>query len=542
METDAALGRDFFPRPHLTDVLAKRLSSFKQDYRQNVGLIGRKFLGKSSILKNFLLTEDMSGVIPVYIDVGFEPFDRFLHKWMGALLHGILRSRTADVPEERREVIKRAKGAAKISVHRMREIRMLLRKGKEEEALQKTLSLTAGIGEELKKKVVLVIDEFHRLSQFGIKDAFKMLGREIMLQKDTLFIVASSAPETARHIFSEQLSLLFGNFEIVESSPLDFSECHEFITHRLGRSDLKRSLERFLLRITDGNPYYLDAFLQRIRHLGKEQWLWRLNENVFVEGITEELFFRSGLLHLRFLGLVNLISQGRMGPIAINVIAALAAGHKKIQNISRFVRRSPAEIKKALGRLADEGLVTRDYSMFCVSDALFAFWLREVYMLRELHFDLNCGNLADIFRTRLHHLIRDSETEDGKELPDRIVGLFERFKNDVVVLDGRRFRCPAFQNLRSKPSNGRVFPLHGETAQGVWMAQVVHEKMREDDVSQFLKDEQSLPKRPHQRIMIAVQGSDLNAKLMAKEKGIALWSLRDLNHLFKLYDQQKVIV
>ncbi len=546
METDAALGRDFFPRAQITDVLAKRLAAFKQDYRQNVGLIGRKFLGKSSILKNFLLTSDLSGIIPVYIEVGIDPFDHFVHKWLGALLYGILRSRTDakidEVPRSRKDVIRRAKAAAGESVRRMWHVRMLLRKGENVSAFEEMLALTTCVSEELKKKVILVVDEFHRLEQFGLKNIFQFFGKEIMLQKDTLFIVASSAPETARHIFSEQLSILFGNFEIIEATPLDFSECHDFIQHRLGRSDLKCGLERFLLRITDGNPYYLDVFIQRIRHLGKEQWLWRLNENIFSEAITEELFFRSGLLHLRFMGLLELVNKARMSPYAVHVLSALALGHKKLRDIARFTRRKLPEVKKSLARLVEEGLVSQDYTMFTISDSLFSFWLKEVYMLRQLHFDLDNGNLADLFRSRLHHLVRTSESTDSKELPERIVGLFERFNNDLVLLGGRRFKCPLFKDLRSRASNGRVFPVYAQTGQGTWLTQVIHEKLREEDVQQFVKDEQDLPKRAHQRIMIALKGSELNAKLMAKERGLTIWSLRDLNHLFHLYDQPKVII
>lgn len=542
METDAAIGREFFPRPQITDVLSKRLSAFKNDYRQNICLIGRKFLGKSSILKNFLLTTDTSGIIPIYLEVGFDPIERFLHKWMGALLYGILRSRTDEVPRAPKEVIRRVKAAAPRTLRLMRTIRAALRRGERVSAFEMTAALTGEASVDLGKKVLLIVDEFHRIDQFGIKRIHEIFGKAIMLQKDTMFVMASSAPETARHILSEQLALLFGNFEVVETTPLNFSECHDFIQHRLGRSDLKRSLERFLLRITDGNPYYLDVLIQRIRHLGKEQWLWRLNESIFVEAITEELFFRSGLLHLRFMNLLELINKGKGNPHLISVLVSLASGNKKVREIAHRLRQKPSEVKKCLSRLLEEGMLTQDYSMFTISDSLFSFWLKEVYSLREMHFDLNSGYLADLFRSRLHHLVRASEEADSKEIPERIVKLFERFHDDVVLLDGKRFRCSRFTTLRSKPSNGRVFPVLGETDRGAWMAQVAYDRLREEDVQQFVKDEQSLPKRLAERIMIALNGSDLNAKLMAKEHGLILWSLRDLNHLLKLYDQPKVII
>lgn len=541
METEPAVQNDFFSRPQISSVLHKRLAAFRSDYRQNVGLLGQKMFGKTSILKNFLLTIDLEGLVPVYLEISSDSFESFVYRWMGSILHGVMRTRREDAPLEHNQLIRKARAICPRTVAHMRTIRHLLRRRNWDAVMRETAVLTRVVSEELDRKVIFVLDEFHKLAQFEVKDVFRIFGSEIMTQKDTMFIVSSSSPESARHIFKEELALLFGNFEIIEMAPLDFSEAQSFIRFKLGRTDLRLPLARFLLRITDGNPYYMDVLLERMKKIGKDRWLWRMNENVVAEAVTEELFFRSGLLHLGFTSTIEGMERIRSSPVLIQILVSLSSGQHAIRQMVRRTFRSRSEITKALSRLAEEGIVNQQRGLYTIEDTLFCFWLREVYHRRQEYLGLDHAHMADLFRSRVHELIREDETADMREVSAHVVELFRRFQNETVMLADKKMLCPKFQVVNGRPSNGRVFPVYAEGKKTKWMTQVVPEKLMEEDVRRFIADEDCLPKRAQKRIMITLKGAELNAKVMAKEHGLTLWNLRQLNQLFKLYDQPKVI-
>lgn len=542
METDAAVGSNFFPRPAVTQVLEKRLNAFRCDYRQNVGLIGRKFSGKTSVLKNFLLNLQTDEILPVYVNIGRESLRAFLYKWMGAMLESVTGIHNMTTHNDLSRVARAAKREIPETFHQMRVVRAHLRRHAYEAALKDTLRLSAMVAQETGKKVLLVIDEFHRLKNFSVAHIFSIFGREIMTQKDTMYVMASSSSAAARHIFHEELALLFGNFEILELGPFDFSEVRDFIRHRFGSKEPAMSVQNFLMHITDGHPYYLNVLTERIKLMRAANISNRDDVSLFIDGLTEELFHPSGLLHMLFVHLLKSKTQGKGDGELVNVIAALASGHHKTGAISRVAGCGREEAKKWLKRLIELDLVASYGSFYVLTDVLFSFWIREVYLVNTRYFGLERQELASLFKQRVCYLMEGYCADEQKDVSERLVRLFRKFQNDIIMIEGKRLHCPKFEEIRNKPSNGRAFPVCAESPQGWWLTQIVRDRLTEEDVLRFVADGQGLPRRPGPRIMIALGGVDPNARLMAKEQKIALWNLRQLNQLFKLYDQPKVIL
>src|SRR3989338_7178939 len=98
MGNDPVLGDDFFGRGEILQALDKRLDSFLKGYRQNVGIIGPKSSGRSSLVQYFLSTLNDPSLIAVYAEVIPEPFDYFAQKFMGSLLAAFLNNRQEDTP------------------------------------------------------------------------------------------------------------------------------------------------------------------------------------------------------------------------------------------------------------------------------------------------------------------------------------------------------------------------------------------------------------------------------------------------------------
>ena len=56
--THIDLDKNFFGRSEVLELLKKRVRDLKDSYRQNVAIIGDQYLGKSALLKYFLMNFD----------------------------------------------------------------------------------------------------------------------------------------------------------------------------------------------------------------------------------------------------------------------------------------------------------------------------------------------------------------------------------------------------------------------------------------------------------------------------------------------------
>ena len=145
------------------------------------------------------------------------------------------------------------------------------------------------------------------------------------------------------------------------------------------------------------------------------------------------------------------------------------------------------------------------------------------------------------FQARLAEEIRRIEEEDRMDLTGRIESLFRDFRNDSVEINQKKIRCPAFIEIATRPTNGRFFPIHGRSLQDRWFCQVFREPVTEGDVTSFLEEMKQSRRKIQKKVMMALGGIELNAKLMAQEARVQIWDLENLNALFDLYGRLKIL-
>ncbi len=540
METDPVLGAEFFGREEILQALEKRLQSFLKGYRQNVGLIGPKSVGKSSLVQHFLALIEDPSLIAVYTKVTPEPFDYFAQKFMGSLLAAFLRSRREDTEGEFSRLISKSKRFIPKTLKKMREIKKKIAAEEWDLAFRELLSLTQILGEESGKKVILVLDNFEKLEEFFLSSPFHDFGNAIMSQTVTFYVVTSGRACRAREIFNKDLSLLFGNFEILEIKPFDFAASQTFLEVKLCGVALNESLKKFILELTDGHPYFLSVLADSCRaSLGAAEA--SATEEGLVSVLEKELYDRKGELHRYFVMMLQGLGQGRPFYSALKVLMAVSMGHRKNHQIARFLNRRVDEIKKTLTRLVEEEFLDKKGSFFKINSPLFGFWLHYVYYRREVAFAGPAEYAVRAFRREVRALIQHQSENERKELTKRVEELFRRFRNDVVEVDAKKIRCPHFTEVHFKPSNGRVFPVEAKAPDTRWICQVAYKRVTEEDVRLFIQDIDKLRKKVQRKIMITFGGIELNAKLLAKESKILLWRLKEFNELLELYGRPKVI-
>jgi len=362
-----------------------------------------------------------------------------------------------------------------------------------------------------------------------------------MTQTNTMYVVASSLPRKAHNIFREQLALLFGNFEVLEVEPFTFSESDEWIQEQLAPKEVSPVVRTALIQLTDGHPYYLNVLLRGLKRHIEDQQEGELSEEQLTDVLEQELFSREGTLCRYWEAQISSWHKGRFAYLYLDALLAVALGHKKLSQVARHVKRPLRTTKKILDRLVETESLDKQGSFYVIRDTLFNFWVREVYHLRQLTLEVDVESVRQHFRRSVHTWFERMTYENQKELSKRIEALFTDFRNDVVVLDNKKIKCPSFAEVHSKPSNGRVFPVVAKSAHSRWLCQVAYKTVKEDDVEVFQRDIQKVRAPVQRRIMIALAGIELNAKLLAQESRILIWDLAALNSLMSLYGHPKVV-
>ena len=542
MQNSSAKASIFFGRKDVHALLEKRLESFLKGYRQNIGILGQPFIGKTSLVHFFLnRISNKDEIIPVFFSCQeFDSFERFSERWLGELLFSFQTASGEPFPGSVHTLLRAHRGVIPKTIAKMKSVKKLVLKKRNEQAYQELLSLSGILHEETGKKVLMVLDEFDRLSELGLKDPFSNLGKEMMVQKETMFLVTSSRPSRSLAIFREKLSLLFANFEVVKLGPFHFEECREFMNSRFPLSRFSEELKRFLIRMTDGHPFYLEILASRL-----ERCAWgahELDRTLLIEALRRELDSADGVLNHYFQSRLHESAQAKPWPFFADVLMSLALGYKKPSQAARFLGEKSTDIKKALERLLLVELVQKHGSFFQVPDPLFRFWLEQVYYRRRFLTDRSPIAGAQSFEAEVDEIIEEQIREDQEELPKRIGKLLLKFENDSVEINGKRLNCPHFDEVVMRPNNGRAFPVFARNSSVRWLCQVLSNPVTEEDIRTFLQDLKHYKSPIPKRFVIGLRGIDLNAKLLAQEAKIQYLDLKMLNFLLDLYDKPKLVV
>jgi hypothetical protein len=541
-----------FVRDQIRIRIEKRIQAFEKGYRQNIGLVGSLGLGKSFVLSSiFNSLCAKARFIPIYINAEVLDFDHLVDRWIGAMLTGVFLSQDVKPPTNFQSLLLAADPLIPKTVDRIRQFKRTIRKERGVGALRELFALSGALSEETGKQIILMIDEFQALENLPMADPFALLGKEIMVEKNTLYVVTSSTPTRAREIFRDKLSLLFGNFEVVNLAPFGFSETIHFLESRLPGRFFTEEQKRFLIRMTDGNPSYLELLIDRLEfclaaqaedlhHIAESQG--GITNEVLLESFYRELFSEKGRIALLFeRRLENCRRLARDSSPYLRTLLAISHGRRKVLGIATFIEKKMLETKKILHRLLCEDIVVKRGSFYVVEDPLFRFWLREVHQKRNQVYIPDYSAAREELKDALKKEFERSEQEEKKDVTARVESLFKEFRNDVLEVEDKKLHCPQFSEIAFRPTNGRIFPLLAKNTKVRWICQVANQIIKEEDVLNFLDELKRYRKDVQRKIFVALSGIDQNAKLMAQEAKIQLWDLRNINTLLDLYDQPKII-
>ena len=524
--------------------LQKRVNDIEHGYRQNVGIIGSAGVGKTQLLCEFFQSISRNPkLLPIYVKAETIDGRQLMQQWMGAVLSAIMLDRTLNIPKTLNGLLREAEVIIPKTVIAVKHLQKLLRQDKNAFAVRELLMLSGILARETGKKAVLMIDEFQALEKLPVPDPFLLLGKQMMIDKEVLYVVTSSAVDRAREIFREKLSLLFGNFEVLELAPLGFMEVEQYLAARMPAHRWPLELKKFLFHMTDGEPLYLDLLLHRLEQVDIREFPQEVSPAVLLDAFCQELFDRRGRIALLFekrLEQCAHLTRYR-GPY-VRAVLALSHGRHKLIPIAAFIEETVAETQKVLKRLVEDGLAVKSGSLYHIPDFLFRFWLREVFQKRHDLFLPEERILRKHLFDELNRVLDLCSRMTDEDLGLRVEALLKEFRNDGVEVDQKKIQCPQFSEvLLLKHFPHSIFSLMGRGARGRWLFYLSSEWIGEPEIEKVVLDAKHL-RKVQRKVLIVLGGIDQNAKLIAQEAKMQLWDLRMLNGLLDLYDLPKIIL
>jgi hypothetical protein len=556
-------GSMFFGREEVLGTLRKRMTALKGGYRQNLALTGPMLCGKSSILRHFIKNSSDADVIPMYIELDGEDFYVFAFRFMAALMYGYLvscgRSLDADIAPEEPSRLPGCGKKASVDFDKFRKMSKELipdttrcisaimddlEKKKIDRAYESLLALTSVFKAETGKSCVVILDEFHNLSNFGLKRPFQVFGKFIMVQKNTMYVVSSSQETLLRDILSSKLSLLFGNFEVIEINGFDDHAARAFISGKIEEMDQDGGVRDYIIQLSQGNPFYLDVMVSRMARIYSESRGQFEKKECLIHAMADLLYNSDGVLNQYFTNTMNFFLEKKNRKKYIPILVSMAMGNSTCKSIQKSMGKKDKDLGVKLAKLREMDIVWNSGVFYKIADKLFEYWLAHVYAVktRSMIDDMDMKYLE----------FKNSAGEDYEsylmfrsvDAADLICGILKKFNNERIEVGRNQRKLAFFTEIKEPHISGNITTIIGETGTGRW---VFHIKQRDIATEQDVSD---LKKVPHgsgkhkilKKVFVPLGGIDETAFLLAKEHNVWVWDEVTLNRIFRVYGRFELVL
>jgi len=534
------MSHSLLDRKAIFDLLKKRFLGFKDGYRQNIALLGRRYIGKTTIVQHFLAELDDCDVIEVYVDLTAKDFPYLFSKYIGGLLYNFSVKENLPLYDDFNLLLEGTKKHLPLTHKIIAKIQSDIKHGRWSEAHRSLISLPETFTTETNKFCLIVFDEFQNLEALTIPSAFQELGKNIMTQKRCLYIMTSSFLAEAQRILSEKLSLLFGNFEIVFVDSFDGQESQAFIHQVLGDIKIGDGLRDFLVDFTGGQPLYLNLILQELKYLTAVHQQIEIYVPLLIRAIENIIFNPWGVLSRHFEDMVERMTMNKGLSGLASLLGILASGKKRQGELTKALNLRPKIITQLLSRLIEEGVVVKNGNFFYLHDKLFKYWAKYVFHRRLKAIDPSFTKQREAFMEELNHSIDSFKINLQKDLSSRLVELLYCFDNESLLMNGRKYKLPVFSKIeaiRLSDKEGVVGQVIQATAlEGPWFV-IFKDQIGEGDVNIFLGELKKHGFKPLGYIVISPRALDENARIRALQERMWIWHEQELNTLSRFYDQ-----
>lgn len=534
------LRQNFFGRTAIMDLLKKRVCDLKEGYRQNVALFGIRCIGKTSILQHFLANLD-DEITVLYLDLEHKDFRSLLDQFTGSLLHNYSRSRKLPLHEDVQFLLESTQETIPHTVGVIRKIYKDYHAKRLSTCFLGLLALPEIFTNETGRACVLVLDEFHRLEEITVPNAFQHLGKKIMTQKKCLYVVTSSHPQEAKKILSEKLSLLFGNFEMISVDPFDPQTSREFIAETLQGIQLKEPLRDFLVDFTGGYPLYLHLICKELVSLIVLHKQNEIFSPALTQAVENTIFSRWGLISRHFELMIQELANGKGNQVIPAILLCLANDKHKTDDLCAELGLAKAQAAAKINRLKEEGVIFKNGNFYYFRDKLLKYWVKYIFQPRVKDVGLDDERHRERFQQEFQSCVESFNVTSRKDLPLRIMELLYCFDNEAFDLNGRKYKLPLFREIvpwKTRNDAGQAFDvIKASTNDDVWLIAVKGENVSEAEVTALLEESRGNAPKPQRHLIISLKTLDENTRLKALQERCWIWNEGEVNTLLTLFNK-----
>lgn len=526
---------NFFGRKNYLDTLTKRVRDLKDGYRQNIAVIGDEFVGKTSIIFKLLNDFCDNRIVMLYVEARAEPFALFAKRFIGVLLYNFLANSGMGLKEDLDFLIRKSQGHIPKTTEKIRHILALIEARKKSSVFTELLSLCEIFNRETEKHCVVILDEFHNLENMGIKNMYREWSRLLITQKNTMYIITSSKKFKARAILSKNLSLLFGNFELITVEPFDIKTSDGYLNEKFKQIELDSGLKDFIVNFTGGYPFYLEVIASEIlKGSGRD------NLADIMEGL---LFNPSGILHQRFSGYLKYFLSSSHSNDYISILHLVSGGQNKVKYIAGAMHKGQKELLGRINHLLETDAVNRSGDFLTVNDRVFGFWLKFVHQEKLNSLTYDAKNQRAIFRENIENMVGEFLAQAKRPMPQRITEVLHLLEDEVIQIEKKRMHFDRFKEIKPLEFLGTNMKegLICRSNDSLWIMAFKYDMLTEDDITGFVKECRKYRHKLQKKIIIALNDIDTNARLRALEEKILTWNITQVNQIFDLFSKPRLI-
>lgn len=234
------------------------------------------------------------------------------------------------------------------------------------------LDLAENLASSKGKKLIICIDEFQNMSEFGDPVSFqKKLRSHWQRHTNVAYCLYGSKRHMMLDVFTNSSMPFYKFGDLMFLDKIDTQSWLKFIDKRFSATGKKISAKQIeeLVSLTDNHPYYVQQLAQQV-------WL---RTDVKCTDDTVRLSFESigAQLGLLFISLTETLTTNQL-----NLLKALLAGETALSSsdvLSRYALVSSANVNRSRKSLITRDILDDSGGKLTFQDPLFRYWLERNY-------------------------------------------------------------------------------------------------------------------------------------------------------------------
>lgn len=525
----------FFDRDYYLGILEKRVGGLLEGYRQNVAIIGDELVGKTSIICKFLNKFYDPRVVTLYLELRVETLDSFAKRFIATLLYNFLAKSDYAIKEDLEFLMKKSERFIPQTVEKARHILAATARRKKNNVFAELFGLCEVIHQETGKYCLVIFDEFHNLEEIGSKSLYRDWSKLLLSQKSTMYVIISSMKFRAKAILSKNLSLLFGNFEVINVEPFDIKTSEQYLDSRFQGTSLQPGVKNFLVHFTGGFPFYLEVISESLLKYSHEK----------LSGILENLLFdSSGILNQRFSNYLKRFHDIPNSNDYISILHLVASGRNRVKDIAHILKKQISELNLRINKLLELDTITRMGDFLRINDRVFGFWLKFVYQEKLLSLTFDAKSQKERFRRKLEEMMDDFYRSAQRPVIERMTEILRLFEDEVIQIERKKIRLNHFREIKPLELHNRRLKsgIIGRSSESLWIMGFKDEQLNEEDITEFARECRKYRHKQQRKIIVSLKDIDTNTRLRAMEEKIWTWDVNNLNQMMDLYSKPWVVV